>query len=795
MLRGRLLIPLGVTLLQIGSVAAAAEDGGVIAAAVVSGVLFLCLVIGIAFFCYYKYGGTKRPEKRHQRRHRKDRHVVYNGHAYPPPPPPYYDPRLPPPYAMNGYVKKAPANPPYPSAFVDSPHVTAYSHPPYSTYHGPPPAIMHHERRSVGTVSGPPPPIVIPLGTIPIRADPRPVIHKSKRKKRTGSGEAGEDRKYSTDRRSENVPHEFVVQQSYDGIPIIRPVIYIDDDDDDSRPRARSKSREGRYKKRTNDNQSPKIRELNPDTTEVKATAAEDTEVVIERRPRSRSRTPPPSRDVTSALQSRAMSEADDFNKLRRSTKGAYESDSESSNAPSFRWAHAEPAPEPVEGDVMFFPSGTLVDTQRHDSKTHEPLNTRKDDDYVYTQVIKASTRESVVRKDDTDKDGVYGYTHVIRSSTKNTGEGPKASTRESVVRKDDTDKDGVYGYTHVIRSSTKNTGEEPSRNSPVAVAGPSSAGDEGYEVPIRRSAKGPSYETEHGIGRTGSIGNIGASMSDRLQYLVEDGEKSRFTKYNAGAINFGDDDVDDDEIDPVQLRVKRTETPPTIIPRDSLYSTSSKRPATPPSDIPPSARESTEVPPLILPKSTVVSPREPYSSYRPSTPPNDIPFTPRPPTPPLHFSSNAASSNHTNRPKTPPFDAPETARSGLASQGNVLNRSLAVEPTTGQPGSFQARQRLIEAHLQKNQSGPAPSKPTPSTSAAHRAEPTPVAPKPYVPLVHVTPRGDSTGTTPTAATKVGHAESDFFSPHLCADYNGFYLLSLMYCIYYSAYTKTTHVH
>ncbi|KAH3860874.1 hypothetical protein DPMN_023797 [Dreissena polymorpha] len=367
-------------------------------------VINLCHVIGIAFFCDNTYV-TK-----------LCRAIGYNEHAYPSPPPPYYDPRLPPHNATNGYVKKAPANTPYPSAFVDSPHVKCL--------------IFNIPRTTIGNYA------------------PRARVwgnrFRNQSGKRAGSVEAVGDRKYSTDRRSENVPNEFVVQQSFDGIPIIRPVIYIDDDDDDSRQRARSKSCVGRQKKRNNDTQSPKIRELHPDTTEVKATAAENTEVVIELRPRSRSRNPPQSRDVASALQSRAMSEADDFNQLRRSIKD-----------------------------------------------------------------------------------------------------------------------------------------EEPSRNSPVAVAGPSCAGDEGYEVPIRRSAKGQ--------------------------------------------------------------------------------------------------------------------------------------------------SSNAASSNHTNRPKTPPFDAPETARSGLASQGNVLNRSLAVEPTTGQPGSFQARQRLIEAHLQKNQSGPAPSKPTPSTSVAHRPETTPL--------------------------------------------------------------------
>jgi len=433
----------------------------------------------------------------------------------------------------------------------------------------------------------------------------------------------------------------------------------------------------------------------------MKTTVNEDeAEITIEPEPRPRSPTPPPSRGVTSAERSRASSVTEAVNALRN----AYDSDSVSSRAPSFHWMHSErerhvdPAPQPKAGDVMFFPADAHVKTTRHEHHNDEEESKKHESDYVYTQVIKASVAE------------------------------PDPPSKE--------DREAVYGYTKVIRASTRSyTADGSGRDSPVAVAGTSHA-NEGYEVPIRRTTMGTRevpYETEHGPIATGTS-KMGVSMSDRLTRTVEDGDRTRFSAYNLGAMNFADEDNDDDDkIDPAQLRVKRPDTPPSDIPRRSV-NRSSYRPPTPPNDIPLiTPRESREVPPLNLP-STVTSPRDPYASYRPATPPTDFPITPRPPTPPLYFQSNAAKSP---RPATPPFDAPDTSRSAIASP---LNRSLAIDPSTGDPGSFQARQRLIESHLKKNQSGgPAP-KPQTTTPAAPKFKAAPEPPKPYVPPVKITP-------------------------------------------------------
>ncbi|XP_052788376.1 proteoglycan 4-like [Mya arenaria] len=666
---------------------AAAEGAGVIAASVVTAALLLCLFIGLAFFCFYRKGGIFKTKTEKRPRHRKKRQVVYHENGYLPPP--YYDKRhIPPPY-MNGYMKQIPAPMhragPYP-AFIEPapipvPHPTGYA-----TYHGPPPEIRHHESvpRS-GTLSGPPP-IVIPYGTVTVRPDPRPVIHKTKRRTRDKPEESG-DRRKSPERRPPRQSQEFIVQQSYDGIPVIRPVIYIDDDDD--RGRKRSKSRDHRYKKKADKpSPSPKIREINTDDTEVKVPNTTEAEVTIV----PQTLTPPQSRGVTSAERSRASSVTEAVNALKRSVN-AYDTDSVSSRAPSFRWMHSEPAPTPVPapvtGDVMFFPADAHVETTRHEHKADS--ETREDNDYVYTQVIKQSVRE------------------------------------DSTTKTDDKEKENVYGYTKVIRSY-----RESGRDSPVAAAA-SSATNEGYEVPVRRATKGTRdedvpYETEHSR-RPVDFSKAGASMSDRLQHMVEDGDKTRFSHYNLGAMNFGTEE--EDEIEPVQLRVKRPETPPNDIPRSSFYSQSHKRPKTPPNDIPlVTPRESTEVPPLNLP-SQMTSPRDPYTSYRPPTPPTD--FTPRPPTPPLFFGSKPKS----DRPETPPFDGPNTSRSAAASP---LNRSMAVDPATGEPGSFHARARLIEAHLKRNQGGTPTPKPSTTTAVPKFKQAAPAPPKPPGPTVHVTP-------------------------------------------------------
>lgn len=168
-------------------------------------------------------------------------------------PPPYYEKR-PQYHKSNGYVKQPPPVFMEPLPMVAPPPVRVPAAPHYATYHGPPPEMQnyaprtHAQRTHSGTVSGPPP-IVIPFGTMPFRADPRPVVHKSKRKRESAPIDA---RRHSPRHRSPGRPQsqEFVIQQSYDGIPVIRPVIYVDDDGSDSK-KHRSKSRERRYKKRS----------------------------------------------------------------------------------------------------------------------------------------------------------------------------------------------------------------------------------------------------------------------------------------------------------------------------------------------------------------------------------------------------------------------------------------------------------------------------------------------------------------------------------------------------------------
>jgi hypothetical protein len=350
---------------------------------------------------------------------------------------------------------------------------------------------------------------------------------------------------------------------------------------------------------------------------------------------------------------------------------------SHSSNAPSFGWAQTEHrAPDPVAGDVIFFPAGTEVETSRN----REPH--AKEDVYSYTKVIKSSMKEKT----------------------------------------------------------------PPPPESPEPHPAQMSYANQGYETPkeLRRSTIGSRneenhYQTEPDTGYN-PYSNIGASMSDRLQNLVEDGDKTRFSHYNVGAINFADEEGEEEEH--VEMRVKRPDTPPSDIPRESFYAKVIKRPKTPPNDIPVvSPRESTEVPPLNL-ASTVNSPRE--QSYRPATPPQDFPITPhssfvrpRPKTPPTDFPMTPTDSGVSARPPTPPYDAVDTSRLG------ETQRSTAVDPSTGEPGSFQARQRLIEAHLLKNAGSPAtsnPSPPKPAQSSVPKPRFTPAPPPPSVPVVTVIP-------------------------------------------------------
>ena len=116
---------------------------------------------------------------------------------------------------------------------------------PYNTYHGPPPQYypepppMKH-----GAFTGPPPVVVIPTphGTVAMRPDPRPVVHK--RDKRYHKSSNDDDQWQHKRSRSQPPPAEYLIEQSRDGIPVIRPVIYIDDDKD----KHRSKSRDRKHK-------------------------------------------------------------------------------------------------------------------------------------------------------------------------------------------------------------------------------------------------------------------------------------------------------------------------------------------------------------------------------------------------------------------------------------------------------------------------------------------------------------------------------------------------------------------
>lgn len=380
--------------------------------------------------------------------------------------------------------------------------------------------------------------------------------------------------------------------------------------------------------------------------------------------PRARSTTPPPSRGMRSTDRSRASSVTEAVKAIQKSVQGHDDGDTSDSSAPSFNWAHnhTERAPDPRPGDVVFLPA----DTQRKSEPEPKPQSyTQNDDSHVYSRVIKTS------------------------------------SQRED---------------------------QRISRASPVQVEPSRTFANEDYEIPLSRSTKGTrdeeiSYETEHGrLQQRGT--DLRASMSDRLQDLVETGDQSRFTSYNLGAVNFGEEE---DEVDAEQPQRRKSDTPPPSTSVDHIYARAIKRPASPPNDIPAvTPRVSAEVPPLDL-YSTVGSPRD----SRPVTPPQDFPITPKP-------------SFNMHRPRTPPTDFPMTPKEGPSSgfpENTELNRSLAVNPSTGEPGSFQARQRLIEAHLQRNSSpssAPAPKPKAQTTTPSYKTTPAP-APPPVAP-VEITP-------------------------------------------------------
>ncbi|XP_045213470.2 cell surface glycoprotein 1-like [Mercenaria mercenaria] len=685
----------GIVLLSACPVVDAADTTGLIIAGTVAGVVLLLLCAGVAIVCFYKRQSLNEQEDKH--RHRKNKHKVFVANGVPPPHKHYAKrhhangfihnsaPQMPPPPMMTSVPMPRPPPPAYVES-VPAPPLRV----PYATYHGPPPEMRYQMQGQSrpGTMSGPPP-IVIPFettggagGTVTVRPDPRPVVHKRSKYKRRERIDTNDEHRRSPSKhrspsRHRHKSQEFIVQQSYDGIPVIRPVIYIDDDEED-RHRHRSKSRDRHHKKNTpSPKEGAQITEISdePQVTIIRAEA----EVNTDQTSQSRILTPPP----TQTERSRASSVTEAVNALRMSVKDHLDDDnvstsSHSSKAPSFGWTQSEQrAPDPVAGDVIFYPAGTQVETSRHT----EP--------------------------------------HAIQ-------------------------KEDVYSYTKVIRSSAKASEPLPPE-SPIPAREPTSHSNEGYEVPkdIRRSATGTRdeekhYQTEHDP-VIGPYSDIGTSMSDRLQHLVEDGDKSRFSHYNVGAINFAEEEGDEE---PVQMRVKRPDTPPSDIPRESFYSKVIKRPKSPPNDIPiVSPRESTEVPPLNL-TSTVNSPRE--QSYRPSTPPKDFPITPqssfirpRPSTPPTDFPMTPKDSGVSARPATPPYDGLDTSRVG------ETQRSTAVDPTTGEPGSFQARQRLIEAHLMKNaQPGPSGSGATakPAQSSVPKPAFTPAPQPPPVPVVTVTP-------------------------------------------------------
>ena len=213
----------------------------------------------VIYICPYFF----RRDRRERAESRPKKKRIYMENGFHPPPPIHYEKRHP--YKSNGYISQKPppiapvfmtplpAPPPQPRP-VSMPMTSRPAH--YATYHGQPTEMRSYApHQQNGTMSGPPP-IVIPYGTVAVRPDPRPVVHKSHRKRESDTSEGRrKSPKHRSPNRQQSQNQEFVIQQSHDGIPVIRPVIYVDDDDTNLK-KHRSKSREGRYKKRSTE-QSP----------------------------------------------------------------------------------------------------------------------------------------------------------------------------------------------------------------------------------------------------------------------------------------------------------------------------------------------------------------------------------------------------------------------------------------------------------------------------------------------------------------------------------------------------------
>lgn len=636
MIGGRGLSLAGLYFLTRISVAAAEDNTGVIAASVVAAVLVLIAFVGVTIFCFYKRKGFS-SEKPQKRRHKKHEHVA-NG--------------VPPQHKHRKYNRHHNHHYNHNNKYQVNgvPHIPIQPvNRPYATYHGPPPGYYPRDYPAPppmkqGTMSGPPPVVVIPTphGTIAMRPDPRPVVH-TRRDNRFHNSQEDEQRRHKRSR--SQPPTEYLIEQSPDGIPVIRPVIYIDDDNDKHRSRSRHKSRDRMPS-------GGHVTEVKLSDTEVITNTVE--EVVVHQRDRSRSRsrtrTPPrtpPSR--RSPERSRASSVTEAVNALRMSVRQhgskdiATDTESELDTSRPFT-PEERRAPDPVAGDVLFFPAGVQPPSLR---ESHQQIVDRTEQVYSYTKLIKSNTEEQ-------------------------TTEDPVATNENYKDRSSPTP----------LRSSTVD--HAPLRSSAVYRGTPEAARSSVQANYLGTRDQEPKpYETEHTVQDTGYTytTNIRASMSDRITSLVEDGDKTRFSHYNVGAVTLGAESGEDEE-DGVQVRFKRPATPPKDF-HSSLYSRPI-RPSTPPNDIPLiSPSESTEIPRLDL-QSSSATPR--VMSYRPASPPRDFPITPQ-------------SSILRPRPSTPPFDADthrDTHRESMLS-----NRSAAVNPATGEPGSFQARKRLIEAHLQ----------------------------------------------------------------------------------------------
>lgn len=216
-----------------------------------------------------------------RQKHKKMNHKVFvanGGHPRPPreyshpPPSQHYEKHHQPQY--NGYIKHpypAPWMPPEPSVITPAPMPPPYMEPfpvppvhvPYATYHGPPPDFRYQRQGPSweDTMSGPPP-IVIPIemlgarGTVTLRPNSRPGVHTSKYQKREPLPNMyADDRKRSHSKHRSPSRHrsrseEFVIQQTYDGTPVIRQVVYVDDDEN-GRHKHRSKSRDRLHKKKS----------------------------------------------------------------------------------------------------------------------------------------------------------------------------------------------------------------------------------------------------------------------------------------------------------------------------------------------------------------------------------------------------------------------------------------------------------------------------------------------------------------------------------------------------------------